>query len=235
MRSLEVTTASRVLLKAGKYHLAAVSQSEETQGLAIAFSPAVDELVAALAKREQAEDALVAPRVAARFAESRLELILREIASQARSSDRKAGGDFAFRAIFPNGLDAEVRPRGAGQLSASMLLRERLSSQPAAATVKAQWLKELDATMAALGSALEARRMAEQALGIARAAEDAARETFVSSYDSNAGAIRQMFPRNRERQDMYFDRVRTSQRSGDDDSSGPDPTPPSPGTDTGKR
>lgn len=97
-----------------------------------------------------------------------------------------------------------------------------------------EWLKDLDTALAALGSALESRRMAEQALGIARAAEDGARETFVSSYDSNAGAIRQLFPRNRERQDMYFDRVRTGPSSSDDESNSPDPTPPGPGTNTGK-
>ena len=88
-------------------------------------------------------------------------------------------------------------------------------------------LKELDTAMAALGGVLEARRMAEQALGLARAVEDGARETFVSSYDSNACAIRQKFPRNRARQDLYFDQFRAGQ-SASDDNNGPEPAPPSP-------
>ncbi len=62
-------------------------------------------------------------------------------------------------------------------------------------------------------------------MGLARAVEDGARETFVSSYDSNAGAIRQMFPRNRSRQDLYFDPFRGGQDSGDDDVVTTDPTP----------
>lgn len=132
-----------------------------------------------------------------------------------------------FKAIFPNGLDAEVRPRGAAQLSASTVLRERLNSQRPAATVKEQLLKALDTAVAALGSALEKRRMAEQALGIARAAEDGARETFVSSYDSNAGAIRQMFPRNRARQDLYFDQFRAGPSAADDNEPDPAPSPTS--------
>jgi len=222
MQTVAVTMASRPLLRVGKYHLAALGQNETTKGLALAFRPTVDALAAAKATREQAEDDLIGPRASARFAESALEAVLREIAATARNHDHKEGGDLVFRSIFPNGLDAEIRPRGAAQLSSSTALRERLNSQRPAAAVKAQVLKDLDAALATLSAALEARRLAEQALGIARAAEDGARETFVSSYDSNAGAIRQMFPRNRPRQDLYFDQFRTGQSATDD----PDPEPP---------
>lgn len=67
-------------------------------------------------------------------------------------------------------------------------------------------------------------RGGEQALGIARANEDGARETFVSSYDSNAGAIRQMFPRNRARQNLYFDQFRGG-ASASEDSGEPEAAP----------
>lgn len=216
MQTVTVTMASRPLLKAGKYHLAAVARTQETQGLAAAFKPAHDALDAARTVREKAEDALAEPRTLARFAEMGLELIVRDIAAKAHDLDRKVGGELVFKAIFPNGLDAEVRPRGAGQMTAATTLRGRLDSQPAAAPVKALLLKDLDAALAALGASLEKRRMAEQALGLARAAEDGARETFVSSYDSNVGAIRQMFPRNRARQDLYFDTIRAEQIAGED-------------------
>lgn len=36
--------------------------------------------------------------------------MLRDIAAKAHDHDRKAGGDLVFKAIFPNGFDAEVRP-----------------------------------------------------------------------------------------------------------------------------
>jgi hypothetical protein len=225
MQTVDVTMASRPLLKVGKYHLAALGQNEATRGLAIAFKPTVDALAVAKAGREQAEDALIEPRATARFAEAALEVVLREIAALAHTMDNKASGDLVFRAIFPNGLDAEVRPRGPAQLSASMALRERLNSQRPAVAVKEQSLQALDAGLATLGSALEKRRAAEQALGIARAAEDGARETFVSSYDSNAGAIRQMFPRNRARQDLYFDQFRAGSSASDDSEPDPSPTP----------
>jgi hypothetical protein len=227
MQTVTVTMASRPLLKAGKYHLAALGRGQETQGLATAFKPAQDALTSARTKREQAEDALSEPRTLARFAEMALEVILRDIAAKAHEFDRKAGGELVFKAIFPMGLDPVVRPRGDGQMTAATALRGRLDSQPAAAPVKALLLKDLDAALAALGTALESRRMAEQALGLARAAEDGARETFVSSYDSNAGAIRQMFPRNRPRQDLYFDTIRAEQTTGED---GQEAEPTSTGT-----
>jgi hypothetical protein len=200
--------ASQILVDLGNFHLAALAQDEATKGLTTGFKPSVDALTAAKVAREQAEQGLISPRVAAIFAEYALESVLREIASRARISDNKAGGELVFKAIFPNGLDAEVRPRGATQLTASNALRGRLDSQPAAASVKAQMLKDLDAALATLSTALEARKNAEHALAVVRAAEDGARATFVSAYDANAGAIRQLFPRNRARQDLYFDQFR---------------------------
>lgn len=227
MQTVDVSMASQPLLRAGKYHLAALGQNAETKGLGDAFRPSHEALAVAKAAREQAEEGLIEPRAAARFAEAGLEVVLRDIAAQAHASDRQAGGgDLVFKAIFPNGLDAEVRPRGAAQLSAATLLRSRLDKQPAAAPVKASWQGKLDEAMAKLGAALAARGAAEQALGLARAVEDGARETFVSSYDSNVGAIRQMFPRNRVRQDLYFDQIRAGQASADDDTGEPQAAQP---------
>jgi hypothetical protein len=220
--------ASQLLLDLGNFHLAALEQSETTKPLANAFKSTVDALAAAKAAREQAEQGLIKPRVAARFAEYALECVLREIASLAHTADNKAGGDLVFKSLFPNGLDAEVRPRGATQLTISTALRERLDSQPAASAIKAQVLKELDAALAALGAAIEAKRGAERALVTARAAEDGARANFVSGYDSDAGAIRQMFPRNRVRQDLHFDQFRTDQggdNGGTGDKGGSDAQP----------
>jgi hypothetical protein len=202
---------SQLLLDLGNFHLAALDQSETTKALGNTFRPTVEALAAAKMAREQAEQGLIKPRVAARFAEYALECVLREIASLAHNTDNKAGGDLVFKAIFPNGLDAEVRPRGAAQLTVSTALRDRLDSQPAAATVKAQAMNEFDAALGGLDAAIGTKREAERVLVTARAAEDGARARFVSGYDSNAGAIRQMFPRNRARQDLHFDQFRTEQ------------------------
>ena len=61
----------------------------------------------------------------------------------------------------------------------------------------------------------------------ARATESVARERFVKAYDSNIGAIRQIFPRDRDQQDLYFDEAPSSRASSDDKG---DDTPPTPDT-----
>lgn len=200
--------ASTALLGLGRFHLAALAQSQELKGLAVAFQPTQDALASAKAAREQAEDALAAPRVTARFSEFALERVIRRLAFMAHTVDNNTDSGPAFRALFPDGLDAELRPRGNTQVVAASGLRARLDGQPAAAGLRAEGASLLDPAIAALAAALEARRMAERALGIARANEDGARETFVAAYDSNAGAIRQMFPRQRAHQDLHFDDFR---------------------------
>jgi hypothetical protein len=56
-----------------------------------------------------------------------------------------------------------------------------------------------------------------------------ARERFVSAYDSNIGAIRQLFPRDRATQELHFDQIATSHPS-NNRGGGDTPTPPSPTT-----
>ena len=64
----------------------------------------------------------------------------------------------------------------------------------------------------------------------ARATKSGARERFVSAYDSNIGAIRQLFPRDRAQQDLHFDEIATSHAS--NNGGGGEPTPPAPATDS---
>jgi len=54
--------------------------------------------------------------------------------------------------------------------------------------------------------------------------EDAARETWVAAYDSNAGAIRALYPKRRPQQDLFFDDFR-ARNAGEDDGGGDDPAP----------
>jgi hypothetical protein len=218
--------ASSVLLDLGRYHLAALSQREEAKPLIATFQAAHDALAAAKTARHQAEEAIVGPRVVARFAEADLERVIRQVALAAHVADNNADSGPAYKAVFPKGLDAELRPRGAAQVTASRALRSRLDSQPAAAPVKASTLADLDRTIAALAQALEARATAERTLSLARATEDGARERFVSAYDSNAGAIRQMFPRSRATQDLHFDEFRARPAADDDEEQPTQPTGP---------
>ena len=119
----------------------------------------------------------------------------------------------------------EVSPRGVAQIAAAVPLRGRLDSQPAAAKVKEQLLAKFDQTLTNFKTAVDARQDLETRLGQARAAELGARERFVKAYDSDMGAIRQLFPRDRGQQDMYFDEAPARRASSEDKGEGT-PTPP---------
>ena len=60
------------------------------------------------------------------------------------------------------------------------------------------------------GRGLARAQAGETKVSQARAIESGARERFVSAYDSNIGAIRQLFPRDRAQQDLHFDEVSSS-------------------------
>ena len=75
------------------------------------------------------------------------------------------------------------------------------------------------------------RQAGDTKVSQARATESGARERFVSAYDSNIGAIRQLFPRDRAQQDLHFDEIATSHAPADA-SGGDTPTPPTPANDT---
>jgi hypothetical protein len=82
----------------------------------------------------------------------------------AHASDNNTTSGPAFKALFPNGLDPEVRPLGVAQVAAATTLREGLDTQPAAAKVKEQAVAGFDKALSALSAAIDAREAAETAL-----------------------------------------------------------------------
>jgi hypothetical protein len=217
--------ASETMLDLGRYHLAALAKSEGTKVLASAFQPAQDELQTAATARIEAEKAMTVPRVSVRFSENALERAIRQVSLLAHGADNNATGGPAFKALFPNGLDAELRPIGPSQVAAAVALRERLDTQPAAAKVKAQVMDDFDKALAAFKLAIDARQAGDTKVSQARATEFGARERFVSAYDSNIGAIRQMFPRDRAQQDRNKGEIAPSHAAASG-GGGDTPTPP---------
>jgi hypothetical protein len=222
------TFSSNSLLGLGRFHLAAIEQTPETQPLAAGFQSVYDALLTAKQARENADVALALPRVALTFAEWALEQVLRELAYTAHGADHSTAGGSVFAALFPKNLDAEIRPRGAAQLASAKAVSERLVNQPAAAGLRETFSQRLVTAINDFSSKLTARDRALESLGLARAKEEGAKETFVAAYDSNAGAIRALFPRNRPRQDLYFDVFRARVTASDpiaDDEPNADNTP----------
>jgi hypothetical protein len=92
-------------------------------------------------------------------------------------------------------------------------------------------MDDFDKALSVLKSAIDARQAGDSKVSQSRASESGARERFVSAYDSNIGAIRQMFPRDRTQQDRNEGGIATSHVPADA-SGGVTPTPPTPAIDT---
>jgi len=213
--------ASGQLIVLGTSHLAALAQIAETAALAPPFKVHQDALVLAKRAREDAELALVSPRVAARFAEYALEEVIRGIAGRAHALDGNMVSGSVFNGVCPNGLEPEVSPRGVAQKESALRLQNRLDTQPAAAKLRPEFSDKLKAATADLAAKLDARKAAGEALGRTIAGDLGARESWVAAYDANAGSIRTLFPRNRRKQDLFFDDFRTSADAADDEGTPP--------------
>jgi hypothetical protein len=100
-----------------------------------------------------------------------MEKVIRQVSLLAHAADNNATSGPAFKALFPNGLDAELRPIGASQVTASITLRERLDTQPAAAKVKAQAMDDFDKALSGSKSAIDARQAGDSKVSQGRASE----------------------------------------------------------------
>lgn len=72
--------------------------------------------------------------------------------------------------------------------------------------------------------ALEGRGEAEQAVANAKSARDFAKAEFLDTYAEVANRIRALYPRNKQKQDLFFDRV-TTPRAPTENESADDATP----------
>lgn len=212
--------ASERLELLGLGHLAALAHDPSLADLIATFQPAQDNLTASTNRRLIAERSMVPHRVAVRFVERECEAALRRLGLAAESLDGKSGGPL-FTEAFPDGMTAETRPRAAAQVVALQRVRDRLTTKSTLAPLRAEHVPALDAAIARMKATLEARAAAAASYASAFAAELAAREDWVRAYDANAGAIRQRFPRDRERQDLYFDRFRASGGARDEEPTDP--------------
>ncbi|AKF09587.1 hypothetical protein [Sandaracinus amylolyticus] len=211
--------ASERLLLLGLAHLAALGHDPSLADLARAFQPAQDELEATTTARGAAERAMVVPRVAVRFAERVVEEVIRRFANDTRSLDGKANGPI-FGDAFPEGTLAETLPRAAAQVAAGLRVLDRLTTRSTLAPLRAEHEPALQAAIAALRAALDARQTAAATFATAYANELAAREDWVRAYDASAGTVRARYPRDRPRQELYFDPLRSAARRTDPDDDG---------------
>lgn len=192
--------------------MAALEHREETRALASSFQAKHDALEIATAARVQAEKELTSPRVILRFAEKSLEFTIRQVALLAHTVDNNAPAVPLSVPIseWPEcGADARWRGPDGGSSGPARPTEHASRSR----THQGIDLVPLDKELAAFSAAVASRDAADAKVGQTRTAERGARAAFVSAYDSNAGAIRQLFPRSREQQDLFFDEFRSGSRS----------------------
>lgn len=216
MRIPTPAMSSERLLLLANYHLAALTHTAQLSDLHAAIAPHVTELETHFGLRVSAERVLLPIRVALRFHERNVERQLRVLAAGATALDGKRGGP-VHGALFPDGVEAETRPKAQAQLDAARRVLNRLNTSSLAEGLRAAHAGPLAESAAVLESTLAARKTAAEALGMAMAAEFSSRDDLVRAYDSNAGAIRQRFPRDKDTQELYFDTFVTRRSAGDDE------------------
>jgi hypothetical protein len=176
------------------------------QELVVKLNAARDKLATAENAYSAAETNLLPARVAVRFADHESDEGIKQRKRAAEMADGEANGPLASH-LFPNGTTPLTKPLGAAQTKEMRDLEGRydalISTWPDAATEKQQ----LTFLRQRYELALTTRSSGEQALADAKAARDFAKEEFLDAYAEVANRIRALFPRNKQKQDLFFDRV----------------------------
>lgn len=206
-----------------RYLISGTARDIATADIATGLRPVLTQFLVAVTASIESQRALVDPRVGVRFAERDIETTIRRLASDARKKDGKDRGA-TLAALFPGGLEAATVPRGEAQQEAASRVMNALRTVGLAEPLRAEHVPALEAAITAFQSALDERRRVAGIAASAFAAELAGREDLCNAMDAAAGAIRRLFPRDRDRQDLYFDAVRTKKRKGGG-SDGDDPPP----------
>jgi hypothetical protein len=221
MRAPNGAVGSPRLLALGQFLLAALVEESSTTPLAATFRPAFLALQAAASATAAALDATIQPRVALRFSERKIENAIRGLVRAAQSLDGGKSGGPITTALFPHGINAEVKPMGPMQLESAQHLLNRLSTQSTAAPLRAVQEPLLRAAIDDMQAKLATRDAATAAYEMAMAREMAARADFARAYDAMGGTIRSLFPKDRASQSVFFDGSRKGKAPED-----ADPPPP---------
>jgi len=197
--------ASETLRKLGRWHSAALDQFDETRPLAEGFQPVQDDLIAAAAQVQSADDALLSPRMAVMLSEMGVEKVHRQIDGAARLIDGKQHGPTS-QALMPKGLNATVQPVGQRQVTEADELLQRAETHGLVTNeTLAPLFADLRTKAGALQTALDRRKEAYRVRTTARTAEMICRADFCTAYSREMGLIRSIFPDDRKMQELFFD------------------------------
>jgi hypothetical protein len=135
------------------------------------------------------------------------------VRSVKRTAD-EAGKDVAAM-IFDGGITPIVRRVGQTEVKALRALEGRIAAAIRWSGREAQ-VARVEAARTAYEAALEARALGMRAAADKRAARDAIKEDYLDAFARVAAAVKELFPRDRARQDVFFDSIRSAHGAADD-------------------
>ncbi|UQA56199.1 hypothetical protein [Polyangium aurulentum] len=127
---------------------------------------------------------------------------------KAEMADGKRGGHIASL-VYPEGSATIVRLVGASQVQAMRDLEGRLAAAEAFWTEAKSEKADIEKLRASYQAALDGRQAAGQKARDLRAARDAAKEQFLTTYAEVMSRVGAEFPRDKVMQELFFDEVRT--------------------------
>lgn len=173
------------------------------ESLAEALETGTHALLLAQEEYRKAVLALIPLRFAVKLIDFKADEVVRSVK---RAAD-EAGRDVSA-AVFPNGMTPIIRPVGQTQVEALRGLEGRIAAA-------SRW-SERDANLARVvavrneyETALTERNEGMIEAAAKRAVRNAAKTDFLDLFASIAGAVREIFPRDRKRQDVFFDVLRS--------------------------
>ena len=151
------------------------------------------------------ERAQAKARAAVRIAEYEVQQLARRCMNDAKNADGGSAG-LAVKELFPDGLDAVIRPRGASQHKAGEELLGRLAgaSSQGGKSVADAWRASLSSAISDLADTLASRDEADKDLHDTYAKLAAQGAAHRREVDRLMGIVRAAFPQDRVRQDAVF-------------------------------
>lgn len=189
----------------------------ETSGRLESIAGTLEEATAALVRAQGEYRAAVIALIPARVEVKLVDLKADDVVRSAKRSADEAGKDVSA-SVFRSGITPIVKPVGQSEVKALRELEGRIAAAtrwPGREDVAAR----VQAVRTEYEAALAGRQTAMATAADRRAARDSVKEDFLDAFARVVGAVKETFPRDRARQDAFFDVVRApaSVEAGEDE------------------
>lgn len=198
-------TSTVDLVVQGAYHLAGISQVEETAEHVDNFQKVQDALRQAWALRFEAEQAAAAAQSRVLHVDVEMDALLLAFGDAVLAADAE-GKTNLHALLFPTGIQRVVEPVGVLQTEATHGILKRLaaSGDPVAKGLSVEWAGPLGATLGRYDALIEARDKAEEALAALRAAEESARDAWFQAVTTHLTLVGESFPESAFTRALFF-------------------------------